>query len=509
MTLPCGASVCTACVKQPAPTDEQLALEADLAKTFESNTLPHALSFSIRSFRCPAKHCRRKHTGTPVADWVLGSLVRVLFPTETKVLDDAVVVPGSGLQLPLLVRSRRLLREARFEEAIRVADEAHVLNPWNRRGLIARRIAELRWREAGLDVMEIDDPGMDTGGSDGGVFVDPFKLKQGPPGVVVTVPPVPQGVSLGSTSSGSQELGIDCPLCLNPVVGPITLKCGHSACRVCLLDSCKTLTACGVCRAPLPTFESLLKYPENVVLGKVISEWMKGNEGWMKVKEEHAKEMEKYQAQTEYTIPLFVCTLAFPGTKQEFNIFEPRYRVMVKECLDEDGVFGLCIPKRSLNPFDEKYSVYGTAVSIEMSEAVMLDLQETSKGPLPRYYIQSKSRFRFKIVEEDVFISPEGLHYAKVKRIEDVDPDYEDVSYDSFEYAVNILKVRQNVHSMLTGLDPIRVQLLIQGYGKMPDDPALLSFWALQWVPMNIKTKYELLSCINPCERIRYIADRL
>ncbi|KAL0175891.1 hypothetical protein M9458_028221, partial [Cirrhinus mrigala] len=42
-------------------------------------------------------------------------------------------------------------------------------------------------------------------------------------------------------------------------------------------------------------------------------------------------------------IPIFVCTVAYPGIPCPLHIFEPRYRLMMRRCM-ETGTkkFGMC-----------------------------------------------------------------------------------------------------------------------------------------------------------------------
>ncbi|KAI9341210.1 PUA-like domain-containing protein [Obelidium mucronatum] len=496
-TLPCGLSVCSACVKLPTVSSDLKAIEDELATTFDSATVPPSVSNAIRFYRCPAKLCRKRHFGKPVADFVLANLIQLLFPKEMRVLDGSLVeeVSEFRLQLPYLAESKKLVAAGDFLNAIKHADIAHSINPWNRRGIIARRIAELRWREAGLEVVEMDDPSGDSGGGLNDHVETPAPISINAIPLIPNVPP--------------EELGIDCPLCLNPLCDPITLKCGHSACRVCLLDSFQSSTLCAICRTPLPSFETLLVHPRNLILDTLISSWLNGTDARTSLVQEREDCLNRHRLSTELTIPIFICTLAFIGTKQQFHIFEPRYRVMMKECIDNGTFFGVCIPKRSFNPFDEKYGIYGTACKIEFSETLD-DPVDTSIGPLPRYFVLSKGQYRFKVTEPDCNISPEGLHYAKVVRVDDADPDQNsDSQYDALAYASNILKVRKNVKSMLERIDPARLRVLIDAYGRMPEDPSLLSLWACQWIPVTMVKKYEIMSDLDPTARLKFIADRI
>ena len=43
--------------------------------------------------------------------------------------------------------------------------------------------------------------------------------------------------------------------------------------------------------------------------------------------------------------PIFVCTIAFPSVPCPLHVFEPRYRLMLRRCLEyNDKEFGMCMP---------------------------------------------------------------------------------------------------------------------------------------------------------------------
>ncbi|KAJ3059838.1 hypothetical protein HDU98_004138, partial [Podochytrium sp. JEL0797] len=128
-TLPCGFTVCLACVKPPTCSQQLIDLESQLAVTFASNTLPAAMQQQIRTYRCPARACRARHLGRPVPDWVLTRIVEAMFPFETRVLSQEVVNVDEcvrlGLQAPLVRESRARLLNGDFIGAVEVARVAH------------------------------------------------------------------------------------------------------------------------------------------------------------------------------------------------------------------------------------------------------------------------------------------------------------------------------------------------------------------------------------------------
>ena len=58
-------------------------------------------------------------------------------------------------------------------------------------------------------------------------------------------------------------------------------------------------------------------------------------------------------------LPMFVCTLAYPGIPCPLHVFEPRYRLMIRRCLEtESRRFGMCQPGEErwvLGPGEQRF----------------------------------------------------------------------------------------------------------------------------------------------------------
>ena len=56
-------------------------------------------------------------------------------------------------------------------------------------------------------------------------------------------------------------------------------------------------------------------------------------------------------------LPIFVCTLAFPGVPCPLHVFEPRHRLLLRRCIRKrKGVFGMNLPRTQPGdiPFEVK-----------------------------------------------------------------------------------------------------------------------------------------------------------
>ncbi len=60
----------------------------------------------------------------------------------------------------------------------------------------------------------------------------------------------------------------DCSLCMKLLVEPVSLACGHTYCRACLIRAISVQPCCPYCRAP--SFASPRDQPQNYLLSKVI-----------------------------------------------------------------------------------------------------------------------------------------------------------------------------------------------------------------------------------------------
>ena len=99
---------------------------------------------------------------------------------------------------------------------------------------------------------------------------------------------------------------------------------------------------------------------------------------------------------------LFVCTTTFPGLPCPLQIFEPRYRLMLRRCVESGRYrFGMVPPVPGCQ--------YGT----------MLEILSVNLQPDGRSIIQTMGSYRFKILKQGV---RDGYSIGKTLRLSDSDP---------------------------------------------------------------------------------------
>ena len=212
--------------------------------------------------------------------------------------------------------------------------------------------------------------------------------------------------SLGSTAGeqGQENAGalpeddFRCPLCVKLLYEPVTTPCGHTFCRGCLMRSLDHTNRCPMCRTVLHT--SARKHPISVSLQSILS------------KHFPAETAERRDESTEEVnhgpcvLPLFVVDYVLPGQALALNVFEPRYRLMIRRCLDGDRRFGML---GGVQPMPAGMKEFGCEVEIQ-------DSRQLHDG---RYHIQVRVVRRFWIVQKwDL----DGYHVARVTFFSDDDP---------------------------------------------------------------------------------------
>ncbi|KAJ8281538.1 hypothetical protein COCON_G00040570 [Conger conger] len=132
----------------------------------------------------------------------------------------------------------------------------------------------------------------------------------------------------------------ECPLCIRLFHAPVTTPCGHTFCRSCIERSLDHNLRCPLCKQPLHEYLRNRKYTVTVVLQEVMSQLFPQQlEERTRVHEAEIAEL----SNLTQAVPIFVCTVAFPGVSCPLHVFEPRYRLMMRRCM-ETGTrrFGMC-----------------------------------------------------------------------------------------------------------------------------------------------------------------------
>ncbi|KAL0127814.1 hypothetical protein PUN28_003211 [Cardiocondyla obscurior] len=166
------------------------------------------------------------------------------------------------------------------------------------------------------------------------------------------------------TLSGGTAGELDCILCCRLLWKPVTTPCGHTYCWMCLDRCLDYSSACPLCVTSLADYLASSQ--------KIVTDFV---ERALKTiaPAEYTSRAVSHQIELvqglgllgNEQIAVFICTTAFPYVACPLFVYEPRYRLMVRRCVDS-GVrqFGIaaCLNKEATGT--KRYAEYGTILDI-------------------------------------------------------------------------------------------------------------------------------------------------
>ncbi|KAH6914896.1 LON-domain-containing protein [Coprinopsis sp. MPI-PUGE-AT-0042] len=198
-----------------------------------------------------------------------------------------------------------------------------------------------------------------------------------------------------------QELS--CDICSNLFYQPVTTPCQHTFCSKCLQRSLDHSPSCPVCRMDLPGYAYFQNHPSNKVILRILLE------AYRPVYEARAEAIKEEERAARLDTPIFVCVLAFPGMPTGLHIFEPRYRLMLRRCLESDRPeFGMLPAPKNGDP--SSMPEFGT----------MLEIKSVQMLPDGRSFVNCWGTSRFRILERGLL---DGYTVARIERIDDLPDD--------------------------------------------------------------------------------------
>lgn len=317
---------------------------------------------------------------------------------------------------------------------------------------------------------------------------------------------------------------VDCQVCYNLLLDPVTTPCGHTLCRICLTRTLDHSLHCPVCRRGLGLPPSLLGHPSNKTLASLLNALCPQTIAARR----QAVELEETGGEGALNTPLFVCTLGFPSTPTFLRIFEPRYRLMLRRCLEGNREFGMLMYNRYGEPQGDLGSVhfyqYGTMMHIVHSQMLA---DGTS-------LIETRGVYRFRVRSHGLH---DGYCVGNVERVDDVSTAEEErleaqemsLSYtaappptvsgvpahtpESAEAILDRTSTRDLLQIGSSFIERMRArsanwlqQRVLDTHGQPPDDPALFPFWFASVLPISDEEKYKLLPTTTVRQRLKITA---
>jgi Lon protease-like protein len=318
---------------------------------------------------------------------------------------------------------------------------------------------------------------------------------------------------------------VDCQVCYNLLLDPVTTPCGHTLCRICLTRTLDHSIHCPVCRRGLGLPPSLSGHPSNKTLTSLLDALCPQTVASRR----QAIAQEETGGEGTLNTPLFVCALGFPNTPTFLRIFEPRYRLMLRRCLEGNREFGMLMYNRYSEPQGDLGSVhfyqYGTMMHINHSQMLA---DGTS-------LIECRGAYRFRVLAHGLH---DGYCVGKVERLDDVSTAEEERlealetstpqhpvspptisgipahTPESAEALFNRMPTRELLEIGSSFIERMRArsanwlqQRVLDTHGQPPSDPALFPFWFASVLPISDEEKYKLLPTTTVRQRLKITAE--
>ncbi|CAI9552828.1 unnamed protein product [Staurois parvus] len=226
------------------------------------------------------------------------------------------------------------------------------------------------------------------------------------------VPAPPEKYRLNQEEDGSQKIcpfsslkdllslsDVECSLCIRMFLEPVTTPCGHTFCRECLLRCLDHQPYCPLCKQSLREYLRVGGYAVTALLVDLIETIFPSE--MADRKQIHLSEIAELSNLVS-NVPIFVCTVAFPGVPCPLHVFEPRYRLMMRRCL-ETGTksFGMCLYESG-----KSFADYGC----------MLEILHLDYLPDGRSLVETIGRRRFRVLQRGQL---DGYHKAEIEYLSD------------------------------------------------------------------------------------------
>lgn len=245
----------------------------------------------------------------------------------------------------------------------------------------------------------------------------------------------------------------DCCMCSSLLFEPTVLPCGHCMCRDCvarLLDhALQTEPCCPLCRHDLmPLLRQInlraneqqragLKFSHGAAQLTVCSELARLLTAWFPT--QYEQRLAEVRAPQSEWVPIFVCSLSAPFIPTPLHIFEPRYRLMMRRCLESNQRFGMCLPA------EEGFADSGTMLFIDKFEQL----------PDGRSLVGCTGVSRFSILERGTL---DGYSTALIRPFEEDAKGFQESAKFHFE----ALALHEGAKGLLTKIGAHHPELLEQ-----------------------------------------------
>lgn len=480
-TLPCGHSICRACLPATRP---------------RANITWPDMASRLQGFDCPFPSCGKEHAAADCALDV--TLSKVLAIIKTAVASRQLIIELPACSTYVTVRDQWGV--AGLPSLEEKHPESRVMK--GGRILATYTLAELGKLEYSSEVSysSVGAHEDETGKLDAEIFLELKELV---------------------------KTEMDCQVCYGLFLDPMTTTCGHTYCRGCIHRILDHSNLCPICRRTISI--KAQADPRTAPSNERLVSILNGFWADLVVLRSQAYRQEQQANHEGFDVPIFVCTLSFPSMPLFLHVFEPRYRLMIRRAMEGDQMFGMVLGKQVRRSGDPDFVELGVLLRIvrvepfpdgrSLLEAVGVSrFRITRHGFLDGYVVANIEKVRDISLAEE-----EALEASELSRANDTtspgDQESTDAETRSIAQSSYTTVLGGDLDSMSTrelvnfGGDFVRrmqaksvrwlAARMLDIYGECPEGAETFPWWFACVFPVSDAEKYRLLGTSSVRERLK------
>jgi Lon protease-like protein len=348
---------------------------------------------------------------------------------------------------------------------------------------------------------------------------------------------IPDILEIVRTKLAEETQILTCQICYHVFLDPVTTRCGHTFCWNCLARSVDSSQQCPACRTEFPWqfptgvamhHDPLQNWNQNYSLGMIISTCWPDE---VAIRREAAG-AEEQVIPKDMDLPLFVCCVSFPTQPTYLQVFEPRYRLMLRRIMkSESRSFGMILFERDASP-----PMVSHATVLQIERVVYTDDREIILKTIglgrvkicntdmrDGYWVASAEALQDLTVLEESALEQQEVGFMRA-----LDPALHQLNFDptaiTLDWAATASTRNASVISRLlttellalamdyvsliqSRTDPTIQQSIIEERGPPPLSPAEFSWWFASVMRMSDEDGVVLLSEDSPRGRMKILVS--
>lgn len=316
----------------------------------------------------------------------------------------------------------------------------------------------------------------------------------------------------------------NCRACSSPVSDPVTTPCGHTFCRLCVLEAKIDSDTCTTCYRPLPKYSTLATQSSNHFISTIIKELENSGLIASGSCNRETTLLDSTHLQ-QYNVPLFVSNqVILPGQTVQLPVFQADQVRMFRNALVPSSRYnGLCLASVHRNkPAVAQFGTLLQITSVEhRSDAIIIEVVGVDRFQLDTHYEQDASTLHgdFAILHEEA-IKLLSIELPTANTPDALLQQREHITQYAINLAETILQFIYHlgsesnmpanaIHTQTNGLmGPAWLDRMQSIHGPVPpkENPIAVCYWAAAILPSaSSNNYYSLLRTIPIIDRLELV----